>query len=70
MEREPCALLILGLRDWVWSHATRFPEETGRDGYGIWAGLWRVLAIWLDGMQLMVFEGGGLGKEWKMSGRI
>ena len=54
----------------VWSRITRWPEETGRDGYGIWAGSWRVLAIRLDRMWLTVFEGGGLGKKWKMSRRI
>ena len=34
MELEPCALLILGLRDWVGLVSRyEFPEETGGDGY-------------------------------------
>ena len=38
-------------------------DEKGRE-WGIWAGMWRVLAIRLDGMRIIgIFEGGDLGRE-------
>ena len=40
-----------------------------QEGIGI-RNMGRFVEIRLDGMRLTVFEGGGSGKEWKMSGRI
>ena len=38
-------------------------DEKGRE-WGIWAGMWRVLAIGLDGTHIIcIFEGGDLGRE-------
>ena len=44
-------------------------DEKGRER-GIWAGMWRALAIGLDGARIIyVFEGGDLGRERKTSGK-
>ena len=44
-------------------------DEKGRE-WGIWAGMWKVLAIGLDGARIIcVFEGGDLGRERKTSGK-
>ena len=44
-------------------------DEKGRE-WGIWAGMWRALAIKLDGTSIIcVFEGGDLGRERKTSGK-
>ena len=44
-------------------------DEKGRE-WGIWAGMWKVLAIGLDGTRIIcVFEGGDLGRERKTSGK-
>ena len=44
-------------------------DEKGRER-GIWAGMWRALAIGLDGARIIyVFEGGDLGRELKTSGK-
>ena len=38
--------------------------EEMRKEWGIWAGMWKVLAIGLDGTRIVgIFEGGDLGRE-------
>ena len=73
MECGPCALLIIGLRDWSESGLTLRDAQGRRAKMGIGN-----LGEYVEGVGYLVrrntyqshFGGGGLGREWKMSGRI